>query len=68
MHSNPPRLLILRAHLLEIIISGGCIAAGLFMWASMNGANSSITLLAGATLLVAGVIVFLSAMKTILRY
>ena len=68
MHLNPPRLLILRAHLLEMLISGGCIAAGLFMWISMNGSNSGITLLVGAALLVAGVIMFLSAMKTVLKY
>ncbi len=29
VHLNPPPLLILRAHLLEMIISGGCIAAEL---------------------------------------
>jgi hypothetical protein len=68
MYSNTPRLLVLRAHLLEMIISCGCIATGLFMWISMNGSNSGITLLAGAALLVAGVIMFLSAMKTILKY
>ena len=68
MHLNPPRLLIFRAHLLEMIISSGCIAAGLFMWISMNGSNSGIALLVGAALLVAGVIMFLSAMKTVLKY
>jgi hypothetical protein len=43
MSLNPPRILILRAHALEIFISG-------------------------AALLVAGVILFASAMKTILKY
>jgi hypothetical protein len=37
MHLNLPRLLILRAHLLEMIILGGGTAAGLFMCISMNG-------------------------------
>jgi hypothetical protein len=68
MPFNSPRILILRAHLLEMFISGGFIAVGLFMWLSMNGSNSGITLLAGAALLVAGVIVFLRAMKSILKY
>jgi hypothetical protein len=68
MPSNSPRILILRAHLLEMFISGGFIAVGLFMWLSMNGSNSGITLLAGAALLVAGVIVFLLAVKSILKY
>jgi hypothetical protein len=64
---NSPRILILRAHLLEMFISGGFIAVGLFMW-SMNGSNSGMTLLARTALLVAGVIVFLLAMKSILKY
>jgi len=51
-----------------MIVSIGCIAAGLVMWVSMNGSNSPVTLLTGAALLVAGVIVFGSTMKTILRY
>jgi hypothetical protein len=69
-HEMPlnPRILILRAHILEMIVSIGCMAAGLVMWVSMNGSNSEITLLVGAALMVAGVIVFGSAMKTILKY
>jgi hypothetical protein len=51
-----------------MIISSGCIAAGVFMWISMNGSNSGIALLVGAALLVAGVIIFLSAMKIVLKY
>jgi hypothetical protein len=38
------------------------------MWISMTGSNSGINLLAGAALVVAGVIMLLSAMKTILKY
>jgi len=34
----------------------------------MKDSNSGINLLAGAALLVAGVILFVSAMKTILKY
>jgi hypothetical protein len=42
------------AHLLEMFIAGSFITIGLFMWLSMNGSNSGITLLAGTALLVAG--------------
>jgi hypothetical protein len=56
------------AHLLEMFIAGSLITVGLFMWLSMNGSNSGITLLAGTALLVAGVIVFFLAMKSILKY
>jgi hypothetical protein len=58
----------MKAHLLEMIISGAAIALGVFMWLSMKDSNSGINLLAGAALLVAGVILFVSAMKTILKY
>ena len=68
MYTSPPRLLVLRAHLLEMIISAACIGLGAFMWVSMTGANSGVNLLAGAALLVAGCIVFIFAMKSILRY
>jgi hypothetical protein len=67
MHSTP-RLLVLRAHLLELIISGAAIGLGLFMWISMTGSNSGVNLLAGAALLVAGFIVFIFAMKSVLKY
>ena len=60
--------MILRAHLLEMIISVAAIGLGLFMWLSMNGSNSGINLLAGAALLVAGLIVFILAMKAILKF
>lgn len=68
MQSHSPRVLVLRAHLLEIVISGAAIGLGLFMWLSMNPSNSGINLLAGAALLVAGLIVFVFAMKSILKY
>ena len=67
MHSTP-RLPVLRAHLLELIISAAAIGLGLFMWISMTGSNSGINLLAGAALLVAGFIVFIFAMKSVLKY
>jgi len=68
MPLNSPRVLILRAHVIEMIISGGVIALGIFIWLSMKDSNSGVNLLAGAALLVAGVIVFISAMKTIFKY
>ena len=67
MPLNQPRPLILQAHILEMIISTAAIGLGLFMWLSMNGSNSDINLLAGAALLVAGFIVFIFAMKNILK-
>ena len=48
MLSNSPRIMVLRAHLLEMIISGAAIGWGLFMWLSINGSNSGINLLASA--------------------
>jgi hypothetical protein len=54
MPLNAPRILLLRAHLLEMIISGAAIGLGLFLWLSMSPSNSGINLLAGAALLVAG--------------
>jgi hypothetical protein len=68
MPLNPPRVLILRAHVLEIFISGAAITLGIFVWLSMKGSNSGVNLLVGAALLVAGIILFVSAIKTILKY
>jgi len=68
MPSNPPRVLILRAHVLEIFISVGAIALGIFVWSSMKDSNSGVNILVGAALLVAGIILFVSAMRTILKY
>jgi hypothetical protein len=68
MHINTPRLLVLRAHLLEMTISAVAIGLGVFMWVSMNGSNSGINLLAGAAFLVGGFIVFIFAMKSVLKY
>jgi hypothetical protein len=65
---NTPGVLMLRAHLLEMVISGAMIALGLFMWFSVNDSNSGTNLLAGAALLTAGVVMFLLAMKSILKY
>jgi hypothetical protein len=67
MPLNPLRLLILRAHLLEMIISATAVGLGLFMWLSMTASNSGINLLAGAALLVAGFIVFIFTMKNVLK-
>ena len=68
MPVNPPRVLIMKAHLLEIFISGAAITLGIFVWVSTKNSNSGINLLAGAGLLVAGIILLVSAMKTILKY
>jgi hypothetical protein len=68
MPLNAPRILLLRAHLLEIIISAAAVGLGLFMWLSMSPSNSGINLLAGAALLVAGLIVFVFAMRSIFRF
>jgi hypothetical protein len=68
MHLHTPRLLVLRAHLLEMIISAVAIGLGAFLWISMSGANSGINLLAGAALLVAGFIVFIFAVRSVLKY
>jgi hypothetical protein len=67
MPLNPLRLLAFRAHLLEMIISAAAVGLGLFMWISMTGSNSGINLLAGAALLVAGIVVFIFAMKNVLK-
>jgi membrane protein YdbS with pleckstrin-like domain len=60
------RVLVLKAHLIEMIISIAFIGLALLMW--WGRSNSDITLLAGAALLVAGAMVFLFAMKSILKY
>jgi TRAP-type C4-dicarboxylate transport system permease small subunit len=65
---KPSRTLIVKAHLLEMFVSTGFIAAGSVMWISMNASNSPAPLLTAAALLVAGVILFGSVLKTILRY
>ena len=68
MPLNPPRVLIMKAHLLEILISGAALTLGICVWLSAKDSNSGINLLAGAGLLVAGIILLVSAMKTILKY
>ena len=68
MPLNPPRVLIVRAHALEIFISVVAIALGIFVWLSMKDSNSGVNLMVGAALLVAGVILFASAMRTIVKY
>jgi hypothetical protein len=37
MPLNPPRVLVLRVHALEIFISGAAITLGLFVWLSNEG-------------------------------
>jgi hypothetical protein len=68
MRSSPPRVLIVRAHALEIFISVAAITLGLFVWLSMKDSNSGVNLLVGAALLVAGLILLGSALRTIFKY
>jgi uncharacterized membrane protein HdeD (DUF308 family) len=68
MPLNPPRDLIVRAHALEIFISVAAITLGLFVWLSMKDSNSGVNLLVGAALLVAGLILLVSAMRTIFKH
>jgi hypothetical protein len=68
MPLNPPRLWILRAHAVEIFISGASMILGIFIWVSMKDSSSGFNLLAGAALVVAGIILAVSAMKTILKH
>jgi hypothetical protein len=68
MQSNAPRVLLLKAHLLEMVISSAAIGLGLFMWLAMNGSNAGINLLAGAALLVGGLIVLVFALKSIFKF
>lgn len=51
-----------------MVISAAAIGLGLFMWLSMSPSNSGINLLAGAALLVAGLMVFVFAMKAVLNF
>jgi hypothetical protein len=60
------RVLIFRAHLLELIISIAFIGLAVFAW--WGRSNSEASLLAGAALMVAGAMVFLFAMKSILKF
>ncbi|MDQ1407614.1 MAG: hypothetical protein QOG55_3243 [Acidobacteriaceae bacterium] len=68
MPLSPPRVLIVRAHALELFISVAAITLGLFVWLSLKDSNSGVNILVGAALVVAGVILFASAMRTILKY
>lgn len=68
MRSHPSRVLIVRAHALELFISAASIILGIFVWLAMEDSNSAANLLAGATLVTAGIILFASATKTILKY
>lgn len=66
MQLNPIRVLILRTHLLEMIIAIAFIGLALFMWWGFS--NSDVTLFAGAALLVAGTMVLLFAIKSIMKH
>lgn len=60
------RVLILRAHLLELLISIAFVGLALFVWWGRSG--SDVSLLVGAAMLVAGATVFLLAMRSILKH
>jgi uncharacterized membrane protein HdeD (DUF308 family) len=68
MPLNPPRVLIVRAHALELFFSVAAITLGLFVWLSMKDSNSGVNVLVGAALLVAGIILLVSAMRTIFKH
>jgi hypothetical protein len=60
------RVLIFRAHLLELLISIAFVGLALFvLW---GRPTSDVGLLVGAAMLVAGATVFLLAMKSILKH
>jgi hypothetical protein len=59
-------VLLLRAHLLEMIISISFIGLAVFLWWGL--AYSELNLFAGAALLVAGAMIFLLVMKSIVKY
>lgn len=61
------RFLPLKAHIIELIISIAAIGLGLFVGWPMNGTNSGVTLPIGSALVVAGFMVFLSAIDSINR-
>lgn len=66
MQLNSVRVLLLRIHLLEMITSISFIGLAVFLW--WGRSYSEVNLFAGATLLVAGAMVFLFVMKSILKY
>ena len=59
------QFLRLKAYIIEMIIAVAAIGLGLFIWWPMNGTNSGVTFPLGAALVVAGFMVFLSAMDSI---
>jgi hypothetical protein len=65
---NSNRVLNLRLHVLELVISGAVMMLGIFMGLPMNDSSSGISLLSGAALLLAGVVGFRLTMKSILKY
>jgi uncharacterized membrane protein HdeD (DUF308 family) len=68
MRSHPSRVLIVRAHALELFISAASIILGIVLWLAMKDSNSGLNLLGGAAFVVAGIMLFASAMRTILKY
>jgi hypothetical protein len=65
---NSNRVLNLRFHVLELVISGAVMMLGIFMGLPMNDSSLGISLLSGAALLAAGVVGFRLTMKSILKY
>jgi hypothetical protein len=65
---QPTRLLVVRAHILEFVVSSVFMGVGTVLWWSMNGPNFGTNLLAGSAFLVAGIMVLLWALKSILKY
>lgn len=66
MQQSSLLVLLLRAHLLEMIISISFIGLAVFLW--WGRSYLEVNLFAGATLLAAGATVLLFVMKSILKY
>ena len=58
----------MRAHALEIFVSFASITLAIVLWVLLKDSNSGANLLAGAALLVAGIMFAASPMKITLKY
>lgn len=59
---------MLRTPIIEMVVSLLTIGAGTFIWMSINVTNSGVNLPVGAALVVAGLMVLLSAIDSIHTY
>ena len=65
---NSSRVLNVRSHVLEMVISGAVMLLGILIGLQMNDSSSGLRLLSGSALLMAGVVGFVLAIKSILKY